>query len=185
MTPNKKKVEKSHKYRPTENLKLGIYYMFVIGFALVYHLMSNQAWFLNIAQPIYNGYAQLSSSILNVLGQDTSAYGEQINSAFCNLRIKEGCDGITPMILYSMSIIAFPVQLRFKWKGIIIGLVGLFFLNLIRIISLYFIGKYGSDAFFDFMHIDVWSTLFLVITLVFWLMWMKSAFVTKSLDLNK
>lgn len=181
MAPKNNRAQIAQKFKPSENIKLGIYYLFVISFALVYHLISNQTWFLNTAQPIYNTYAELSSAILNVLGQETSAVGEQINSSFCSLRIKEGCDGITPMILYSMSIIAFPVQLRLKWKGIIIGLLGLFFLNLVRIISLYFIGKYGSDAFFDFMHIDVWSTLFLVVTLVFWLMWMRSAFITKTI----
>lgn len=185
MAPKEKKIKSQLSEKSGEKFKLSIYYLFVVGFALVYHLISNQAWFLNAAQPIYNSYAQLSSAILNVLGQETSAIGEQISSTVCNLKIKEGCDGITPMILYSMSIIAFPVQLRFKWKGILIGLLGLFVLNLIRIISLYFIGKYGSDAFFDFMHIDVWSTLFLVITLVFWLIWMRSAFVTKSAHLNK
>jgi len=92
------------------------------------------------------------------------------------MSIKKGCDAIAPMILFSMSILAFPVTLKYKWKSILTGIVALAVLNIIRICSLYFIGKGGAKNMFDIMHEDVWPIVFIIFTLFLWLLWMKSVF---------
>lgn len=165
----------------SEKKSLIIYYATVVGFAFAYHVISNQDWFISMAQPIFTGYAQISSWLLNIFGEETIANGAGITSAFFSLTIKEGCDAITPMILYSMAILAFPISLRLKWPGILVGLVSLFILNLIRIISLYFIGKHFSYDIFDIMHVDIWQILFLIITVFIWLLWLRWALIRRSL----
>jgi len=176
----RKKSKTLTKQVKNRNRKLMLYYFFIVAFGLSYHLISNTDWFLSIAKPIFNGYANLSSSILSILGQETTAIGDQINSSVCNLQIKEGCDGITPMILYSAAILAFPIHFKFKWQGVVYGMFTLIVLNIIRIVSLYFVGKYGSQSFFEFMHEDFWSILFLVIALLLWIKWMQWALITKA-----
>ena len=173
-----------HPPKKRRNSKLLLYYFFIITFGLTYHMMSNQEWFLFIAKPIFNWYASLSSGILNLLCQETAVVGDQINSSVFSLQIKEGCDGITPMVLYSVAILAFPIKMKLKWPGVFYGLLLLIILNFVRIISLYFAGKYGSQGFFDFMHEDFWAILFLVIAVILWLNWMKWALVTKAEKLD-
>lgn len=169
-----------HTKKGAEKKSLLIYYVGVIGFAFAYHIISNQDWFMTMAKPIFTGYAHISSSLLNILGEESIANGIEIISPFFSLTIKEGCDAITPMILYSMAILAFPISFRLKWPGLIFGIVALFILNIIRILSLYYVGKYFSYDIFDFMHVDIWQILFLIITIFIWLVWMRWALIRKS-----
>ena len=179
----KKRVNRKKKGRKSGNQKsktLLIYYASILGFALVYHVLSNQDWFLSLAEPIFHGYATLGSGILNVLGEGTHSVAEEIRSSSFNLAIKEGCDAITPMILFSMAILAFPIQMKYKWQGVIFGLGALFVLNIIRIVSLYFIGKNFSYELFNFFHVDFWSVLYLLFALLLWLFWMRWALIHKN-----
>ena len=157
-----------------------IYFVSILGFALGYHFISSQEWFLSFARPIFNGYASLGSGILNLFGQETNAVAAEIRSEAFSLAIKEGCDGITPMLLYIVSILAFPISLKYKWAGALLGTAGLFVLNVIRIVSLYFIGKNFSYEVFDFMHVDFWSVLFLLFGVMFWILWMRWALIKKK-----
>jgi len=167
------------KKKGTQRRTLLIYYAAVIGFAFAYHIMSNQDWFIEMAKPIFAGYAQIGSSILNLFGEGTVANGVGIESPQFSLTIKEGCDAITPMIIFSMAILAFPIALRLKWPGLLLGLIALFILNIIRIISLYYVGKHFSFEVFDFMHVSIWQILFLIITIFIWLVWMRWALINK------
>lgn len=156
------------------------YYAAIIGFALSYKFISNQPWFFEFAGPIFNGYAAIGSDIINLFGYETNAAAEVIGSTEFSLRIKEGCDGIMPMLLYTMSILAFPISMKYKWQGVIIGLVFLFVMNVLRIVSLYFVGVHFEYAVFDFMHVDFWSILYLVLAIASWFIWMRWTFIRKK-----
>ncbi len=147
-----------------------------IGSILVFGIFSfwltSQAWFEEAAQPLLNFYADISNTILNLLGQDTKSTGETISSGGFSIQIKKGCDAIAPMILYTLSILFFPVAFSKKPKGILIGIVLLFLLNIVRIVSLFLTGKYVKSLF-DLMHTDVWQILFIIFTLYLWLVWLR------------
>ena len=176
----KRRQSPAQKSKAAQKKTMIIYYVAVIGFALAYHIISNQEWFMSLAEPIFRGYAHIGSAILNLFGEGAEAIGVAIRSPHFGLTIKEGCDAITPMILYSMAILAFPISFKLKWPGFILGILILFVLNIIRIISLYYIGKHFSYETFDFMHVDVWQVLFLIVTIFIWLLWMRWALITKS-----
>ena len=147
-----------------------------IGSILVFGIFSfwltSQEWFETAAQPLLNFYADISNTILNLLGQDTKSTGETISSGGFSIQIKKGCDAIAPMILYTLSILFFPVAFSKKPKGILIGIILLFLLNIVRIVSLFLTGKYVKSLF-DLMHTDVWQILFIIFTLYLWLVWLR------------
>lgn len=163
-----------------EKRSMILYSGFVISFTIFFLVLTNQAWFESISKPILNAYAGISSLLLNILGQGTSTSAENITSPEFSLQIKKGCDAIAPMILYMMSILAFPIAFKFKWKGVLYGLLALAGMNIIRIVTLYFFGRYTSQALFDIMHVDVWQILFIVFTVFLWLVWMRWAFNKES-----
>jgi len=152
------------------------YTVFVIGFTIFFLVLTNQAWFETVAAPILAGYAKISSIILNLFGMGTTSTAENINSGPYSLQIKKGCDAIAPMILYMVSILAFPISMKWKWKGVLYGILALAVLNIIRIVTLYFFGRYTSEKVFDIMHVDVWQILFIAFTVFAWLFWMRWAF---------
>jgi len=153
-----------------------LYSIFVVLFSLILFAITNQSWFESISDPISGFYAKASSALINIFGAKTSVDGLMLGSDDFSMSIKKGCDAIAPMILYSMAILAFPVALKLKWKSILTGIGALAVLNIIRICSLYFVGKDGNKGLFDIMHEDIWPIVFIVFTLFLWLMWMKSVF---------
>lgn len=177
----KKKLKKRRpdNQEKTEKRRLLIYYLSVVGLAVTFHILASQTWFADLIQPIYEAYATIGSAVLNVFGQETEAIGKEIRSTAFTLAIKKGCDGITPMILLCMAILAFPIQWKYKWRGAIGGLLVLFVLNVIRIVSLYFIGKHASLAIFEFIHVDVWSVAYLIMAVFVWIYWMRWTFISR------
>lgn len=181
---NNPKVKSESNWKETYREKKSLinYTIFVIGFTIFFLVLTNQAWFETIAAPILSGYAKISSVILNLFGMGTSASAENINSGPYSLQIKKGCDAIAPMILYMVSILAFPIAMKWKWKGVLYGILALAVMNIIRIVTLYFFGRYTSDAVFDLMHVDVWQILFIAFTVFLWLYWMRWAFDKEAID---
>lgn len=173
--PNWKKTYKEKK-------SLINYTVFVIGFTIFFLVLTNQSWFETIAAPILATYAGISSFILNLFGMGTTSAAENINSGPYSLQIKKGCDAIAPMILYGVSILAFPIAMKWKWKGVLYGILALAVMNIFRIITLYFFGRYASEAVFDIMHVDVWQILFIAFTVFLWLYWMRWAFDKEAAD---
>ena len=130
------------------------FFVLVIFFAW----LGDQPFFEEFSKPILSVYSAVSSFFLNILGQGTRASGDIISSPGFSISIKKGCDALAPMALYSVAILSFPVAFKYKWKGIIVGLVALFFLNVIRIVTLYLIGAYARPLF-DFAHVQLWQVI--------------------------
>ncbi|HMQ08001.1 MAG TPA: archaeosortase/exosortase family protein [Saprospiraceae bacterium] len=159
-------------------------YIFIAGIMFVgifSFWLTNQPFFEKFAQPILNTYASISNSILKILGQKTTAVGETIYSGTFSIQIKKGCDAIAPMILYVLAILFFPVPFKHKPKGILVGLLLIFILNIIRIVTLYLTGKYVRSLF-DIMHTDVWQIIFIIFTLYIWLVWLKNVTAKSELQ---
>ena len=68
------------------------------------------------------------------------------------------------------GVFAFPASWRAKLVGAAAGVTLLMVLNLIRIISLFYIGVYWPKMF-ETAHIEVWQALFVGLTLLLWLGW--------------
>ncbi len=150
-----------------------LYSGFVVLFSILLFTITGQESFDVISKPINHAYAKISSAMINITGEGTQVVEEKITSPHFSMLVKKGCDAIAPMILLFMTIIAFPTKLKYKLPGIGIGLLALMLLNIIRIISLYFIGKHCSTEVFDIMHIDIWQIVFIAFTVFLWLAWMN------------
>jgi exosortase/archaeosortase family protein len=56
--------------------------------------------------------------------------------------------------------------------GFLIGFVAIQALNLVRIISLFYIGQW-SQVWFDWFHHYLWQALIILDALVVWLIWLR------------
>lgn len=118
--------------------------------------------------------AVVGSGILNIFGQGTQAIGPDISSPDFAISVKQGCDAIEPTVLFIAGVVAFPGPWRKKLKGIPVGIAFLLGMNLIRIITLFLTGRYWNAAF-EFMHIEVWQVIFIILALVAWGYWIRWA----------
>jgi exosortase H (IPTLxxWG-CTERM-specific) len=105
---------------------------------------------------ICGGTAQVEGAILRAPG----GFG---------VEMKDGCNGITVTILLCAAVLAFPAPWRVRGLGLVAGGLAIQILNIVRFISLFYLGQY-STTWFEFAHGYLWETLLMLDTLVvFWL----------------
>ena len=150
---------------------------FVLGFTLllvVFFVFINSGFFTKDVNPhILSANAWLSSIILNLFGLHTQVSGEMISSPAFSITIARGCDAVEGIALFTAALLTFPAKWRNKLIGLLGGMVFLFLLNLVRIISLYLTGLYFPKAF-PIMHEDIWQGLFIFCVIglmIFWIRW--------------
>jgi len=100
----------------------------------------------------------------NVIRDGTSGFG---------VRIERGCNGVEALIILFAAIFAFPAPLRNKLIGFAIGFFAIQALNLVRIISLFYLGQWNQVAF-EWFHLYLWQALIILDALVVWLVWLRT-----------
>ena len=125
-------------------------------------------------QPYLALIARSTGGVLQVLGQDITVEGTSVSSPVFSMDIVRGCDAIEPTAAFVAAVVASPVVFWAKIPGILIGSAALLVINLIRIVSLYFVGVHFPKAL-DIMHLDVWQAAFVVLAICFWAIWVQWA----------
>jgi exosortase family protein XrtM len=151
----------------------------VIGFVLkfgvfmaLYYVISLVPFFDRLLYAYLSATASFSSAILNLFGQDTHASEIAIRSAHYDINVRRGCDAVEPAWFFCAAVLSFPSSLLQKLPGIAAGVILILCLNLIRIVSLYFIGLH-YPKFFNPVHLEIWPMVFILTALVLWAGWIK------------
>jgi len=103
-------------------------------------------------------------SISNVIRDKTTGFG---------VRIERGCNGVEALIILFAAIFAFPAPIKNKLIGFAIGFVAIQALNLVRIVSLFYLGQWNQVAF-EWFHLYLWQALIILDALVVWLVWLRT-----------
>lgn len=173
MARNKKSTPESFYRQEWKDRKpVMLFVLLFFSLAVIFYLVTNGAWFERMREPFLVMFTSASSALLNMFGFQTSAQGSQLSGPGFGVNIREGCDALAPAILYTVAILAFPGPWNKKFLGIAVGLVTIFVLNLVRIISLYLAGLYIPD-WFDFLHVEFWQVIFIALTVLIWLVWLR------------
>jgi exosortase H (IPTLxxWG-CTERM-specific) len=103
-------------------------------------------------------------AISNVIRDKTTGFG---------VRIERGCNGVEALIILFAAIFAFPAPLKNKIIGFTIGFFAIQGLNMVRIISLFYLGQWNQVAF-EWFHLYLWQALIILDALVVWLIWLRT-----------
>ena len=115
--------------------------------------------------------AWVSNFILNILGQGTHVSEVTIRSPAFAIAIKRGCDAVEPTGLLCAAILAFPGPFARKVAGMLAGIVLLQLLNLVRIVTLYWIGSHLPRTVFNSAHLEIWPVVFIIVAIVYFVGW--------------
>ncbi len=118
--------------------------------------------------------ADVSVAIVRAFDPDVAASGKIIRSLSNNfaVSIEPGCNGVEALIVLFSAIFAFPAPIKHKLVGFAIGFFAIQGLNLVRIISLFYLGQWSLSAF-NFFHLYLWQALIILDALVVWLIWLR------------
>ncbi|AVP56220.1 exosortase H [Pulveribacter suum] len=87
--------------------------------------------------------------------------------------IEPGCNGIEACIVLFAAVMAFPSTWRHKLVGLAAGFAAVQALNVVRVISLFYLGQWSKDVF-DFAHEFLWQGLIMLDVLIVWLLWVRA-----------
>lgn len=85
--------------------------------------------------------------------------------------IKSGCNGVEAALILAAAILAYPARWDRKLVGMVAGVAAIQMLNILRIISLFYLGEWSEQAL-TIAHLYVWPGLIILDALILFLLWM-------------
>jgi exosortase H (IPTLxxWG-CTERM-specific) len=131
-----------------------------------------QAWFV---EPWTNTLAQLSATLVTLFDPGVTSIGKVLRSTSSDfaVSIEAGCNGVEATIVLIAAMLAFPAPWKHKLIGLFAGIVAVQGLNIIRVISLFYLGQWNRDVF-EWAHLYVWQALIMLDVLIVWLVWVRT-----------
>ncbi len=128
----------------------------------------------HVVVPWTDVLARISTAIVTLFDPNVVASGKVIRSTTNDfaVSIEAGCNGVEATIVLVAAMVAFPAPWRYRLAGLAIGFVAVQALNVVRIISLFYLGQW-SYAVFEWAHLYVWQALIMLDVLVVWLLWVR------------
>jgi len=119
--------------------------------------------------------ARASSAVIRAFDGTAQSQGNMVYSSRTGFAmiIMAGCNGVEAMLVLLAGILAYPAPWRLKFIGLGIGVVAIQALNLVRIVSLFYLGQWNAQ-WFEWAHLYVWQTLIMLDALIVWLLWMRA-----------
>ena len=161
-----------NKGRPLSMLRFFIIFLVIQGALFTAELTRpvQQA----IVIPFTQSIASLSAWLVQHFDDGVIAYGNVIrdqDSGFA-VAIEAGCNGVEASIVLVAAMLAMPAPWKLKRIGIASGFTAIQVMNLLRIITLFYLGQWNKTAF-DWAHLYIWQALIMLDVLIVFLIWLR------------
>ncbi|MEP7275844.1 MAG: exosortase H [Betaproteobacteria bacterium] len=149
--------------------------VFLVLLALLFGLELTpwvQRW---AVEPWTMALARISAWLVTLFDSGVTATGKVIASTANGfaVSIEAGCNGVEATIVLVAAMLAFPAPWKHKLVGLAAGFVAVQALNVVRVISLFYLGQWNRDAF-EWAHLYVWQALIMLDVLIVWLLWVRT-----------
>jgi len=145
-------------------LLVGLFTLEILQPAEKYVILPFTSFIADISVWIIQLFDDNVMAISNVIRDKTTGFG---------VRIERGCNGVEAVIILFAAIFSFPAPLKNKLIGFVIGFFAIQGLNLVRIVSLFYMGQWNQVAF-EWFHLYLWQALIILDALVVWLIWLRT-----------
>ncbi len=154
------------------NRGLFISYIVFFGSLLLFTFLYGEFEKTTANTALLNFIAWLTGAVIRVFGTSNTVSGTLIKSTQFNMQIVAACSGLVPMMIYLSAVLAYPAKILHKIIGAVAGFAAIFVLNIVRTVTLFYIGVHFPDIF-EQAHLLFWQGLMIVATVVFWLIWVQ------------
>lgn len=144
------------------------------GAAILVFIIAFQFDFVhdNVVVPFTAFVAHCSSLLMNIFGAASKVDGNTLSNARFSINVVDGCNGIYATAILISGVIAYPASVRHKLYGVAFGFTAVFLVNLIRVISLFYMGLHFPDIFQE-VHVYVWQPIIILWAIIVWNFWSK------------
>ncbi|WP_440995301.1 exosortase H [Arhodomonas sp. SL1] len=128
----------------------------------------------HVIRPFTAGVAHVSAWLVQLFDGNVIAQGVILRHSGngAAVAIQPGCNGVEAMIALFAAVMAFPAPWRYRLLGLGAGFVAIQALNLVRIITLFYLLQW-NEAIFEFAHLYLWQALIILDALVVFLIWLR------------
>ncbi|WP_428355625.1 exosortase H [Methyloprofundus sp.] len=151
------------------------FFFYFIGIQLALFSIEQTNYVYNtIIIPFTGMIAYISGWVIKLFDENVISQGvilQQVNNGY-SVSIQSGCNGVEAVLVLFSAIIAFPSPWKYKFMGIISGFFAVEVINIIRIISLFYLVQWNS-LLFEWAHLYVWQALIMLDVLIIFLLWLR------------
>lgn len=145
-------------------LKFALY--LVLFFAATAPRPMNDAF----VEPFTAAVAKVGGYATRLFGEKTTMVGTAIVSPRFAVNVRTGCNGLETIYIFAAGVLAFPAPWSRKLWGLLLGSLAIQLLNVVRIVSLFYIGVYFPKHFED-SHIVIWQAIVILFGVALFLVW--------------
>jgi exosortase H (IPTLxxWG-CTERM-specific) len=141
----------------------------IAGFALLLSPMAGPA-VLKFSRSLVG----FSGLLIGFCGGHVRVEGAVLRDPFTGFAIemRDGCNAANVTILLWSAMLAFPAAWRIKAVGLLAGSLAIHAVNIVRFISLFYLGLY-SASLFEFAHAYLWECMLVLDTMVIFGLWVN------------
>jgi len=110
--------------------------------------------------------------VLNLFGEGATVSGQVLSSPRFSVAIFNGCNGLEAILIFASGVVAFPASCRRKLVGILVGFAAIQVFNVVRVVSLFYVGALRPQ-WFSVSHVFIWQSLVIVFGVVLWVVWAR------------
>ncbi len=127
-----------------------------------------------IVTPWTDAVASTSAALMRTFDTTITTSGNVIGSSSTPfaVSIEAGCNGVEATLVLVAAMLAFPAPWRHRLRGIVGGIVAVQALNVLRVISLFYLGRWDRTVF-EWAHLYVWQALIMLDVLIVWIIWVR------------
>ena len=123
-----------------------------------------------VVVPFTSVVARAAGGVLNLLSENVTVEGTRIQSPAFAVDVENGCNGLETALLLAAAVIAFPAAWKSRAVGLAVGFAGIQAINLVRVVSLYWIGRH-RPSLFSTAHTVVWQSIVVLAGVCLFLLW--------------
>jgi exosortase H (IPTLxxWG-CTERM-specific) len=144
-------------------------WLIFIGALLAFHLVVVTGG-ANLIDLMTRLNALLTAGALTLLGAGAQVDGNLVTTPFFAAEIIFECTAVYPIAMWISAVLAYPARWRPKLLGIALGVPVLMLINVVRLVSLFYVGYWWAEVF-ETVHLLIWQSLLVFLTLLLWLLW--------------
>ena len=118
--------------------------------------------------PWTDALVRISAGLITIFDPHVTVFGKILQSTRNGFAIS-----IEAAIILIAAMLAFPAPWKHRAIGILAGLTAVQALNIVRVVSLFYLGQWNLKAF-EWAHFYLWQALIMLDALIVWLLWIRA-----------
>lgn len=149
---------------------------FLAAFALVAGVAYTVAYLPPVREHVIGPFTfaitDVAGLLIGGLGGQATVSGNILAIPGFSVQVLDLCNGVEATILLWAALLAFTAPWRYRLKGLLLGTFTVHGLNIVRIVSLVYLGAWDR-ALFHWAHWYVWDALIMADVLLVFLAWLR------------